>query len=158
MGDPPLAGWMMRRWPKPLVREGIWTIVFTTINAEPTPWDAILPAVALRLPAGLAEIDRLLDDPRFFEPFRPFFDPRRGRPSIPMETYLRMMFLRFRYELACETLCAEVSDSIAWRRFCRIPLGTAVPHSTTLIKITSPLRDSGGRRAKRSPVGRSGRV
>lgn len=128
---------MVRRWPKPLVREGIWTIVFTTINAEPTLWDAILPAVALRLPAGLAEIDRLLDDPRFFEPFRPFFDPRRGRPSIPMETYLRMMFLRFRYKLGFETLCAEVSDSIAWRRFCRIPLDAPVPHPTTLIKITS---------------------
>jgi IS5 family transposase len=54
-----------------------------------------------------------------------------------METYLRMMFLRFRYKLGFETLCGEVSDSIAWRRFCRIPLDTAVPHPTTLLKITS---------------------
>jgi len=46
-----------------------------------------------RLPAGLAEADRLLDDPRFFTPFRPFFDPSHGRPPIPMETYVRMMFL-----------------------------------------------------------------
>jgi transposase, IS5 family len=128
---------MVRRWPKPLMLEGIWTIVFTTINAEPTLWDAILPEAALRLPPGLVEIDRLLDDPRFFEPFREFFDPRQGRPSIPMETYLRMMFLRFRYKLGFETLCAEVSDSIAWRRFCRIPLDTQVPHPTTLLKITS---------------------
>jgi IS5 family transposase len=130
-------GRMMRRWPKPLVREGIQAIVFTTINAEPTLWDAILPEAALRLPRGLGEIDRVLDDPRFFEPFRPFFSARHGRPSIPMETYLRMMFLRFRYKLGFETLCAEVSDSIAWRRFCRIPLDAQVPHPTTLIKITS---------------------
>ena len=39
-----------------------------------------------------------------------------------METYLRMMFLRFRYRLGFETLCAEVADSFAWRRFCRIAL------------------------------------
>lgn len=111
--------------------------MLTTINAEPTLWDAVLPEAALRMPAGLAEIDRLLDDPRFFEPFRPFFSVRHGRPSIPMETYLRMMFLRFGYKLGFETLCAEVSDSIAWRRFCRIPLDAAVPHPTTLLKITS---------------------
>ncbi len=108
-----------------------------TINAEPTLWDAILPECCLGLPPMLAEVDALLDDPRFFVPFVPFFSARHGRPSIPVETYLRMMFLRFRYKLGFETLCAEVSDSIAWRRFCRIPLDTAVPHPTTLVKITS---------------------
>jgi IS5 family transposase len=51
--------------------------------------------------------------------------------------YLRMMFLRFRYQLGFETLCAEVTDSIAWRRFCRIPLDAAVPHPTMLIRTTS---------------------
>jgi transposase, IS5 family len=33
-------------------------------------------------------------------------------------------------------LCREVSDSLSWRRFCRIGLGEAVPHPTTLMKIT----------------------
>lgn len=108
-----------------------------TINAEPTLWDAILPECARRLPPGLAEIDAWLDDERFFEPFRLYFSPRHGRPSIPIETYLRMMVLRYRYKLGFETLCAEVSDSIAWRRFCRIPLDTLVPHPTTLLKITA---------------------
>jgi IS5 family transposase len=89
------------------------------------------------LPGDLAEIDAYLDDARFFEPFRPFFDPEIGRPSIPMETYLRMMFLKYRYRLGYEPLCREVADSLAWRRFCRIPLGSAVPHPTTLMKITS---------------------
>jgi transposase, IS5 family len=119
------------------VREGIWTIVLRTINAEPTLWDGILPECCLGLPPGLAAVDDLLDDARFFLPFVAFFSARTGRPSIPMETYLRMMFLRFRYKLGFERLCAEVSDSIAWRRFCRIPLDTAVPHPTTLLKITS---------------------
>jgi IS5 family transposase len=39
-----------------------------------------------------------------------------------METYLRLMFLKFRYRLGYESLCREVADSITWRRFCRIPL------------------------------------
>lgn len=108
-----------------------------TINAEPTLWDAILPEAARRLPPVLVAVDELLDDPRFFAPFAPHFSARWGRPSIPIETYLRMMFLRYRYKLGFETLCAEVSDSLGWRRFCRIPLDAPVPHPTTLLKITS---------------------
>ena len=56
-----------------------------------------------------------------------FFDLRMGRPCTPMETYLRLMFLKFRYRLGYEALCREVSDSITWRRFCRIPLDGSVP-------------------------------
>ena len=54
-----------------------------------------------------------------------------------METYLRLMFLKFRYRLGYESLCREVADSITWRRFCRIPLDGAVPHPTTLMKLTT---------------------
>jgi len=111
--------------------------VLRTVNPQATLWEAILPECCLGLPAGLAGVDAMLDDARFFEPFREFFDPVLGRPSIPMETYLRMMFLRFRYRLGFEALCREVTDSLAWRRFCRIPLGETVPHPTTLMKITS---------------------
>ena len=69
------------------------------------------------------------------------FDARIGRPSIPMETYLRLMFLKFRYRLGYEVLCREVADSISWQRFCRIPFGTRVPHPTTLVKITTRCGD-----------------
>ena len=81
-------------------------------------------------------MDALLDAPVFWEPFRAHFDPIIGRPSIPIETYLRMMFLKFRYRLGYELLCREVADSISWQRFCRIPLGGQVPHATTLVKLT----------------------
>jgi transposase, IS5 family len=47
------------------------------------------------------------------------------------------MFLKFRYRLGYESLCAEVRDSVSWRRFCRIPLGGRVPHPTTLMKLTT---------------------
>lgn len=109
-----------------------------TVNDQLSLWeDAVLPAELLVLPGELARVDALLDDPVFFAPFVPYFDPRIGRPSVPMETYLRMMFLKFRYRLGFESLCREVGDSISWQRFCRIPFGTRVPHPTTLMKLTS---------------------
>src|SRR4029079_998695 len=108
-----------------------------TVADQPSLWEAILPEELRRLPAELARIDVLLDDPVFFTPFVPFFDPRVGRPSTPMEAYLRLMFLKFRYRLGYESLCREVSDSITWRMFCRIPLDATVPHPTTLMKLTT---------------------
>ncbi len=113
-----------------------------TVNDQPTLWDSILPAELLVLPVELGRVDALLDDPVFFAPFAPFFDARIGRPSIPMETYLRLMFLKFRYRLGYESLCREAGDSISWQRFARIPLGTRVPHPTTLMKITTRCGDA----------------
>jgi IS5 family transposase len=111
--------------------------VFRTIGDQPSLWESLLPEEVLRLPAELARVDALLDDPAFFAPFAPHFDPLIGRPSTPAECYLRLMFLKFRYRLGYESLCGEVSDSITWRRFCRIPLDGRVPHPTTLMKLTS---------------------
>jgi transposase, IS5 family len=111
--------------------------VFRTVGDQPSLRESLLPEEVLRLPAELARVDGLLDDPAFFAPFAPHFDPLIGRPSTPVECYLRLMFLKFRYRLGYESLCAEVSDSICWRRFCRIPLDGRVPHPTTLMKLTS---------------------
>ena len=113
-----------------------------TVNDQATLWELILPVELLVLPAELSRVDALLDDAAFFAPFAPYFDARMGRPSIPMETYLRLMFLKFRYRLGYESLCREVADSISWQRFCRIPFGTRVPHPTTLMKITTRCGDT----------------
>jgi len=112
-------------------------LVFRTVADQVSLWEAVLPPELLRLPEELARVDALLDDEVFFGPFEPFFDPRIGRPSTPMEVYLRLMFLKFRYRMGYETLCREVSDSFTWRRFCRIPFDGAVPHPTTLMKLTT---------------------
>jgi IS5 family transposase len=120
-----------------LVAEGIEAIVFRTVGDQCSLWESVLPVELLRLPEELARVDALLDDPAFFAPFVPFFDPQIGRPSTPMETYLRLMFLKFRYRLGYESLCREVADSIAWRRFCRVPLDGSLPHPTTLMKLTT---------------------
>jgi len=108
-----------------------------TVGDQATLWESLLPVEALVMPAELVRVDGLLDDDRFFAPYREFFHATLGRPSIPIETYLRLMFLKYRYRLGFETLCREVTDSIGWQRFCRIPLGGRVPHPTTLMKITT---------------------
>src|SRR5688572_20246578 len=111
--------------------------MLVTTNPQSTLWETVLPPGYQDLPHELAAVDALLDDPVFVEPYRAHFSPLWGRPSIPIETYLRMMFLKHRYRLGYETLCREVADSISWSRFCRIPLGVRVPHPSTLAKITT---------------------
>jgi IS5 family transposase len=102
-------------------------------------WEALLPAELRELPAELAKIDRILDDDRFLAPFRARLTARIGRPTIAIESYLRLMYLKHRYGLGYETLCKEVSDSFAWRRFCRIGIEERVPDPSTLVKLTKRL-------------------
>jgi transposase, IS5 family len=104
-------------------------------DPQPSLWEALLPEELKRLPAELPQVDAYLDDERFITPWRALFDRRLGRPSVPVDTLLRLLYLRHRYQLGYETLCREVSDSIGWRRFCRIGLDRPVPHPTTLVKL-----------------------
>jgi IS5 family transposase len=116
--------------------------VLRTVGDQPSLWETVLPGELRVLSVELARVDALLDDPAFFAPFEEHLDARIGRPSIPMETYLRLMFLKFRYRLGYESLCREVGDSITWRLFCRIGLDGSVPHPTTLMKITTRCGDA----------------
>ena len=104
-------------------------------DPQATIWDALLPEEAKRLPAELQAVDAYLDDKRFLAPWRALFDRRLGRPSVPVDTLLRLLYLKHRYGLGYESLCREVSDSIGWRRFCRLGLDRPVPHPTTLVKL-----------------------
>ena len=104
-------------------------------DPQTTIWELLLPEEAKRLPAELARVDTYLDDERFIAPWRTLFNRRLGRPSVPIDTLLRLLYLKHRYQLGYESLCREVADSISWRRFCRIPLDRPVPHPTTLVKL-----------------------
>ena len=98
-------------------------------------WEALLPEQARQPPAELAQVDAYLDDECFLAPWRALFDRRLGRPSVPIDTLLRLLYLKHRYGLGYEMLCREVADSIGWRRFCRLGLDQPVPHPTTLVKL-----------------------
>src|SRR5215216_461877 len=111
-----------------------WAVLRET-DPQTTLWEALLPEEAKRLPAELVAVDAYLDDEQFIAPWRVLFSARLGRPSVPIDTLLRLLYLKHRYGLGYETLCREVSDSISWRRFCRLPLDRPVPHPTTLVKL-----------------------
>jgi len=128
---------MLQGWLQTVAPQGIGAILLRTQNRQVSLCEAFMPDDLRGLRGELALVDELLDDPSFWEPFRPHFDPVWGRPSVPIETFLRMMFLKYRYELGYERLCVEVTDSISWQIFCRIPVGSGdVPSPSTLAKIT----------------------
>ena len=64
-------------------------MMLRTYAEQVSLWEAVLPDEVRRLPMELERVDILLDDKVFFGPFVPFFHPAAGRPSTPMETYLR---------------------------------------------------------------------
>lgn len=105
-------------------------------DPQESMWDYLLPLQAQTLSDELAIVDAWLSDDRFFEPYQQRFNTHIGRPTVPVETYLRLMYLKHRYGFGYETLVREVADSLHWRRFCHIALDGAVPHPTTLSKLT----------------------
>ncbi len=112
-------------------------------------WDEALPVEVRELPEDLAALDLLLSDPGLLRPIVERF--RRevlasgravlsdGRPTIAMESFIRLMVLKTRYRWGYRTLVAEVSDSIHLRRFCRISLSERVPDELTVRKLTRRL-------------------
>jgi len=90
-------------------------------------WDEVLPIEARLLPADLAVIDGVLDDPAVLAPIAAVWqreaDARgrstagHGRPTIPMATYVRLMVVKQRYGWGYERLVREVCDSLGLRRF-----------------------------------------
>lgn len=112
-------------------------------------WDEALPIEVRELPEDLAALDGLLADPAVLLPIverfrREVIEDKRlvltdGRPTIAMESYVRLMVLKQRYRWGYRVLVAEVSDSIHLRRFCRISLSERVPDESTVRKMTRRL-------------------
>jgi IS5 family transposase len=109
-------------------------------------WDEALPVEVRELPGDLAALDVLLSDPELLWPLverwrQEFRETGRlvlteGRPTIPLETFVRLMVLKQRYRWGYRSLVAEVSDSIHLRRFCKISLSERVPDESTVRKLT----------------------
>ena len=90
----------------------------------------------------LAAIDVLLSDRALLAPVISAWDERArefGRPSIPIERWVRLMVIKTRTGWGYETLVKEVGDSLHLRRFCRIALTERVPDESTVRKLTRRL-------------------
>lgn len=109
-------------------------------------WDEALAIEVRELPRDLAALDELLCDPGLLAPFTACWQREalvsgtstadHGRPTIAIETYVRLMVLKQRHGWGYRGLVAEVSDSIHLRRFCRIALCERVPDESTVRKLT----------------------
>jgi IS5 family transposase len=105
-------------------------------------WDEVLPGEVKELPEDLAALDVLLSDPVLLEPIVSAWQREalaRGRPTISMGMFVRLMVIKQRTGWGYETLMREVSDSIHLRRFCLIALGERVPDESTVRKLTRRL-------------------
>src|SRR3954447_3411132 len=105
-------------------------------------FDLALPIEVRELPADLAALDALLDDPGLLAPVERAWDETArdfGRPTIPIERLLRLMVVKQRSGWGYETLVREVSDSLHLRRFCRIALSERVPDESTIRKLVRRL-------------------
>jgi len=112
---------------------GLWELI-TTLGVQ-----------VGELPEDLAAIDRLLQDPGVYAPVVELwrsedvkhgtFRLTDGRPTIAIETLVRLMVLKVRNGWGYGRLVREVCDSVHLRRFCLIGLGDRMPDESTLRKL-----------------------
>jgi IS5 family transposase len=105
-------------------------------------WDVVLPVEVRQLPDDLARLDRVLSDEMLLYPIALAWEDsarERGRPSIPMVTFVRLMVVKQRTGWGYETLVREVSDSLHLRRFCLIGIDQRVPDESTVRKLARRL-------------------
>jgi IS5 family transposase len=125
-------------------------VLVLTLSAPQTEclWDESLPLEVRELPQDLAGLDRVLADPALMGVILARFQVEAaagrsvisdGRPTIAMDTLIRLLVLKHRYRWGYRVLVAEVSDSIHLRRFCRISLSARVPDESTVRKLVRRL-------------------
>jgi hypothetical protein len=94
------------------------------------------------LPGELARLDRVLTDEMLLWPIAQAWQDtarERGRPSIAMVTFVRLMVVKPRTGWGYETFVREVSDSLHLRRFCLIGIDQRVPDESTVRKLARRL-------------------
>ncbi len=105
-------------------------------------FDVGLPVTVAELPADLVAVDALLCAPDVLAPIEASWaaDARAfGRPTVPMDRFVRLMIVKVRSGWGYETLVKEVSDSLHLRRFCRIGLWDRLPDESTIRKLVRRL-------------------
>jgi transposase, IS5 family len=105
-------------------------------------WDEVLAMEVKQLPEDLARLDRVLSDELLLLPIAQAWEQtarERGRPSIAIATFVRLMVIKQRTGWGYETLVREVSDSLHLRRFCLIGIDQRVADESTVRKLARRL-------------------
>ena len=123
-------------------------------------FDEVLPVEVRELPADLARLDGLLADRALLAPIEAAWRAAardRGRPTIAMSTFVRLMVVKQRAGWGYETLVREVSDSLHLRRFCLIALTERVPDESTVRKLVRRLGPEVVEEITRAVIGKAQR-
>src|SRR4051812_12904527 len=110
-------------------------------------FDEVLPVEVRQLPADLEVLDRLLADPGLLAPVERAWEDRArrfGRPSVPIDRFVRLMVVKHRSGWGYETLVREVSDSLHLRRFCLVAIDQRGAGGATARKLARPRGAGGG--------------
>jgi IS5 family transposase len=105
-------------------------------------FDEALPIEVRELPDDLGRLDVLLADPGLLAPIAERWEISardRGRPTIAMALFVRLMVVKQRSGWGYETLVKEVSDSFHLRRFVGLSVTASVPHESTIRKLAGRL-------------------
>jgi len=110
-------------------------VLRTKVDPQATLWESLLPEEFRRLRLGFAPstpswTTRCSLNPSCPTSILPTAGPRPDRDVPAADAPALSLRLGF------ETLCGEVTDSLSWRRFCRIGPYDKVPDASTLMKIT----------------------
>lgn len=108
-------------------------------------WMDFYPRDPFKLPEELEIMAQILDR---IEVLQPFIDQYRkaiedgelaltGRNTIPLRTFVGIMFLYKNYGLGYRSTMERIADSFGWRAFCRIPLSKEVPDFSTINKLAN---------------------
>lgn len=96
----------------------------------------------VKLTPKLQAMSDLLDDDSFEEPILENFYTRRGRPTVPVRVYIRMMVLKSYLGLSYENLVPVITRTPMYKIFCHILMNQDVPTPTALMKITKKYGES----------------
>lgn len=108
-------------------------------------WMDFYPRDPFKLPEELETMAQILDRIEVLQPFinqyRKAVEDRElaltGRNTVPLRTFVGIMFLYKNYGLGYRSTIDRIADSFAWRAFCRIPLSKDVPDFSTINKLAN---------------------
>jgi len=108
-------------------------------------WMDFYPRDPFKLPEELEQMAQILDRIEVLQPFIDQYSKAiqdgelmlTGRKTIPLRTFVGIMFLYKNYGLGYRGTMERIADSFGWRAFCRIPLSKEVPDYSTINKLAN---------------------
>lgn len=91
----------------------------------------------------LEEMTRLISWSSLAALFKGFYTSTEGAPAYPPLVMVKILLLQQWYCLSDEAIEAALDDRLSFRRFCGLPLDTAVPDHSTLWRFRQRLEKAG---------------